>query len=258
MKRLLIKDVMHGVLYEGKKSFVPYIMAGDGGLEQLIPRLELLQNAGATMVEIGVPFSDPVADGPVIQAAGLRALQAGTTLRAILDTLENVREKITIPLIFMTYLNPILSIGIESFAMKCKEIGIDACIIPDVPLEEEDEMKPILNNYGIAFIRLASLTSPPERLQQICEGAEGFLYAVTVKGVTGVRNEFEKNVESYLQNLKEMSQIPVLAGFGISTPEHVRNMIHVCDGVIVGSRIIQLLERGAEEEITHLIKALYE
>lgn len=255
MSRQSLEEVLQDCLKNGKKCFVPYIMAGDGGIDQLVPRLEFLQNAGATMIEIGIPFSDPAADGPVIQAAGLRALQEGTTIRSVLKALEGIQETVTIPLIFMTYLNPILSIGIKNFAVQCQKIGIDACIIPDVPLEEEMEVRPYLEQNNVALIRLASLTSPPERLQQITEGARGFLYAVTVKGVTGVRSDFQHNVTTYLQELKNSSDVPVLAGFGISTPLQVRNMIEVCDGVIVGSQIIHYFESEEEEKIVPLIQA---
>ena len=250
-----LEQSLQKVIVNGDKCFVPYIMAGDGGLANLVPQLEFLQSAGATMIEIGIPFSDPAADGPVIQEAGIRALQAGTTIQSILSALENVREKVTIPLLFMTYLNPILSIGAEQFVKKCKEIGIDGCIIPDLPLEEEQEIKPLLQRFGLALIRLASITSPPERLKQLTDGAEGFIYAVTVKGVTGVRREFDTDPTQYVKALKEMSSVPVLAGFGISTPEHVRRMSSVCDGVIVGSQIIQHFQNGEESQIEILIQA---
>ena len=250
-----LEQSLQKVIVKGDKCFVPYIMAGDGGLANLVPQLEFLQSAGATMIEIGIPFSDPAADGPVIQEAGIRALQAGTTIQKILSALENVREKVTIPLLFMTYLNPILSIGAEQFAKKCKEIGIDGCIIPDLPLEEEQEIKPLLQRFGLALIRLASITSPPERLKQLTDGAEGFIYAGTVKGVTGVRREFDTDPTQYVKALKEMSSVPVLAGFGISTPEHVRRMSSACDGVIVGSQIIQHFQNGEESQIEILIQA---
>ena len=243
------------VIESGDKCFVPYIMAGDGGLDKLIPQLEFLQSAGATMIEIGIPFSDPAADGPVIQEAGMRALQAGTTIQGILKALENVRQTVKIPLLFMTYLNPILSVGLQQFAQICKKIGIDGCIIPDVPLEEEQDIKPILQENDLAFIRLASIMSPPERLKQLASGAEGFIYAVTVKGVTGIRNEFSTDPSRYVDLLKQMSDVPVLAGFGISTPEHVRQMSRVCDGVIVGSQVIQHLQNGEQHLIKELIQA---
>ncbi|MGN1387191.1 MAG: tryptophan synthase subunit alpha [Bacillus sp. (in: firmicutes)] len=255
MSNQTLQQSLQSVIDKGDKCFVPYIMAGDGGLDKLIPQLEFLQSAGATMIEIGIPFSDPAADGPVIQEAGIRALQAGTTIQGILAALENVRQTVTIPLLFMTYLNPILSVGVETFAETCRKIGIDGCIIPDLPLEEEQDIKPILQQNDIALIRLASITSPTERLKRLADGAEGFIYAVTVKGVTGIRSDFSTDPTHYVQALKQMSAVPVLAGFGISTPEHVRKMSSICDGVIVGSQIIQHLQNREEHQIEVLIQA---
>ncbi|WP_163099482.1 tryptophan synthase subunit alpha [Peribacillus alkalitolerans] len=238
---------------KGEKAFVPYIMAGDGGLDRLVERLEFLEQAGATVIEIGIPFSDPVADGPTIQAAGQRALKAGTTLKGIFETLEHVRRTVTIPLIFMTYLNPILSYGIDQFAKACKTIGLNGVIIPDLPLEEEGELKHVLKEADISLIRLATLTSPLERLKTITQDAEGFIYAVTVKGVTGARGGFEEEVTKFLGRLKLISPIPVLAGFGISNTEQVKEITQFCDGVVVGSQIIQHFENGEQEKIKQLL-----
>jgi tryptophan synthase alpha chain len=240
-------------LNKGNKAFVPYIMAGDGGLDRLIERLEFLEEAGATVIEIGIPFSDPVADGPTIQAAGQRALKAGTSLKAIFETLEDVRKTVTIPLIFMSYLNPILSYGIEEFAEACKRIGLNGVIIPDLPPEEEGDLKYVLKKADISLIRLATLTSPIERLKTITQNAEGFIYAVTVKGVTGARGGFEDEVTKFLQSLKQICPIPVLAGFGISTQEQVKEITPFCDGVVVGSQIIQHFDNGEPEKIIELI-----
>ncbi|WP_108668879.1 tryptophan synthase subunit alpha [Peribacillus acanthi] len=240
-------------LNKGEKAFVPYIMAGDGGLDSLVERLEFLEQAGATIIEIGIPFSDPVADGPTIQAAGQRALENGTSLKGILAALSEVRKTVTVPLIFMTYLNPILSYGIEEFAEVSKSIELNGVIIPDLPPEEEREIKQVLMQADITLIRLATLTSPIERLKTISQDAEGFLYAVTVKGVTGARGGFEDEVTKFLQRLKQMSTIPVLAGFGISTPEQVKEITQFCDGVVVGSQIIQHFKNGEKEKIHQLL-----
>ena len=252
-----LQQAIEKKLKSGGKCFVPYIMAGDGGLDQLIPRLEFLQNAGAAMIEIGIPFSDPAADGPVIQDAGMRAMKEGTTLKAILDEMEDARKTIHIPLIFMTYLNPLMAMGIPVFAERCARIGIDACIIPDVPLEEEGEIRPILNRHGIAQIRLASITSPPDRLVKLAEGAQGFIYAVTVKGVTGTRTDIPADTIEYIRRLRKLSPVPVFAGFGISTPAHVQMMGEHCDGIIVGSQIINHFQKGEEDKIVSLIEAAH-
>ncbi|WP_050616569.1 tryptophan synthase subunit alpha [Bacillus testis] len=248
-----IETVIRRVNESGKKCFVPYIMAGDGGLDRLLPTLKLLQEAGATMIEIGIPFSDPAADGPVIQEAGKRALAEGTTLPGIFEALRDVREHIHIPLIFMTYFNPILAMGAASFAQSCAALEIDGCIIPDLPLEEEVEIKPYLQPYKIDLIRLASITSPLQRLQALADGAEGFLYAVAVKGVTGVREKTEASSLAYIRRLAGLSSIPVLAGFGISSPGQARQMGEACAGVIVGSQIINHLQEGKIKEIEDFI-----
>lgn len=243
------------VLERGDKAFVPYIMAGDGGLDQLHEQLEFLQNAGATAVELGIAFSDPVADGPTIQEAGLRALADGVSLRGVLDTLKETKQERTLPIVLMTYMNPIHAIGMEEFAKYCDEAGVDGLIIPDLPIEEEDIITPSLKAYDIALIRLAALTSPEERIDEIAKRTEGFLYAVTVTGTTGVRSGFDENVGAYLSKLKEKCDVPVLAGFGVSTPEHVVNLTKHCDGVIVGSRIVDLLHKGDREPIKELIES---
>lgn len=253
MSKNLIQKAIEDVLAKGERAFVPYIMAGDGGLELLPERLQFLQQAGATAIEIGIPFSDPVADGPTIQQAGLRALRSGTTLRGVFEALKTIRQTVSIPLIMMTYYNPILSFGIEEFAAACQKTQINGVILPDVPIEEENEVRQVFKTRGISIIRLATLTSPLERLKKITQDSEGFLYAVTVKGVTGARGQFAEDVKHYLQRLKELSPVPVLAGFGISTPEQVREMGDYCDGVVVGSQIITLFENGEVEEIQRLI-----
>ncbi|RFU63418.1 tryptophan synthase subunit alpha [Peribacillus glennii] len=240
---------------KGEKAFIPYIMAGDGGLDILKQQLLFLQEAGADAVELGIPFSDPVADGPVIQEAGKRALQQGVSLRGILETLTSIRTEIKIPIILMTYLNPVFTYGAGQFAADCAAAGVDGCIIPDMPLEEEGIISGELKQSGIALVRLVTLTSPAERIKKIADGAEGFLYAVTIKGTTGARDHFEEETGRFLQQVRSVSNVPVLAGFGISTPQHVREAGKYCDGTVVGSKIIQLLSAAAFNEITDLIQA---
>lgn len=243
-------------LLNGEKLFVPYIMAGDGGLDVLGERLALLEEFGASAIEIGIPFSDPVADGPTIQKAGIRALQAGTTLRDVLDELKEIRSKITIPIIMMTYMNPIMAYGIEKFVSNCKKAGIDGCIIPDLPIEEEGMIVNQLELAGIELIRLVTMTTPKDRIQKIAQRGRGFLYTVTVKGITGVRNEFNGDLDSFLKSVKEISRIPVLAGFGVSTPEQVKELSRDCDGVVVGSKIVELLNEKKVSEVKHLIQSI--
>ncbi|WHZ01352.1 tryptophan synthase subunit alpha [Neobacillus sp. YX16] len=232
-------------LYEqNRKAFIPYIMAGDGGLNILAERLSTLERLGATLIEVGVPFSDPVADGPTIQQAGIRALQNGTTLRGIIAELTKAREVVSIPIVLMTYLNPIYSYGISTFAQDIANAGVDGCIIPDLPIEEEELLTEELENVGIELIRLVTLTSPSERIKEISSRGNGFLYTVTVKGITGTRNEFNQEVVEFLKRVKEISPIPVVAGFGISTEDQIKELTPHCDGVIVGSKIVDLLNKN--------------
>jgi tryptophan synthase alpha chain len=237
------------------KAFVPYIMAGDGGLDSLKERILLLEEYGATAVEIGIPFSDPVADGPVIQKAGIRSLKNGTTLKKIIEEVDKFRHEVSIPLIFMTYMNPIVSYGMEQFVSDCQKVGIDGLILPDVPIEEEGMMTALTDKAGIEIIRLVSLNSDEERIKAISSKGKGFLYAVTVNGITGARKGFEEELHQHLHKVKEISPIPVLAGFGISSPEHVKEMTQYCDGVIVGSKIVELFEQNNLKEMKELIGA---
>ncbi|MDC3418128.1 tryptophan synthase subunit alpha [Aquibacillus salsiterrae] len=255
MGKQKLDQAFQTVLARGDKAFVPYIMAGDGGLDILEDRLRFLEESGATVVELGIPFSDPVADGPTIQAAGLRALQNGVSLRAVLAKLKEGAADRTLPIVLMTYINPIYAYGVDAFADDCKAAGVDGIIIPDLPMEEEPLVSDALSTSGIALIRLAALTSPKERLVELAKRTEGFLYAVTVTGTTGARATFKENLGVHLRDLKEICPVPVLAGFGVSTPEHVRALTENCDGVVVGSRIVDLLHQGDEATIRELIQS---
>lgn len=237
----------------GQKAFIPYIMAGDGGIKAIRKQIHFLQNAGVTAIELGIPFTDPVADGPVIEEAGNRALKEGANLKVILDEIAEFKEEVEVPLIVMTYLNPILAYGIEKFVAKSEEIGIKGLIIPDLPIEEAILIQENIKETSIALVQLVSLTSKQDRIEKIAEVAEGFIYAVTVNGITGVRSEFGNTLDEHLHALKEISAIPVIAGFGISTPEQVEEIGALADGVIVGSAIVKAFHEGREEFIKDLI-----
>ncbi|WP_242142384.1 MULTISPECIES: tryptophan synthase subunit alpha [unclassified Bacillus cereus group] len=241
---------------QGKKAFIPYIMGGDGGLDVLKERLRFLDKAEASMVEIGIPFSDPVADGPTIQRAGKRALDGGVTLEGILQALAEVREHVKIPFVLMTYFNPILAFGKERFIKKCLKAGIDGIIIPDLPYEEQSIIAPLLHDANIALIPLVTVTSSAERIKKITRESQGFVYAVTVAGVTGARRDFQQDMYRYLETVKAHVHLPVVAGFGISTTKHIKEMMTVCDGVVVGSKMIELLEMEQHDEISKLIGAV--
>ncbi|QFF99043.1 tryptophan synthase subunit alpha [Psychrobacillus glaciei] len=255
MEKKRLTDAIVASNHKGEKAFIPYIMAGDGGIETLKTKLLFLQKAGVTAIEVGIPFSDPVADGKTIQQAGERAISKGTTLRLIMKEIETFYKQITVPLVLMTYYNPLLSYGIDLFAADCVRIGIGGIIVPDLPLEESDILRNALVGTDVALVPLVSLTSPPDRIAKITAVAEGFIYAVTVNGITGIRNAFDKTLEQHLANLKEQSTIPVLAGFGISTPEQVESMVAIADGVIVGSAIVEAFHHQDINTIQTLIQA---
>lgn len=252
MTKTTLTEAIQTQVNLGEKAFIPYIMAGDGELKE---QILFLQEAGATAIEIGIPFSDPVADGPTIQRAGERALQNGVTLRTILDELSDIRDKVTVPLIIMSYINPILTYGIGEFVQACKKSGVYGLIVPDVPLEESELLRSALLETDVALVPLVSLTSPPDRIEKIVDAAEGFIYAVTVNGITGVRDGFDDQLEQHLKQLKDISPVPVLAGFGISTPEQVKSVGSLADGVIVGSAIVEAFHHNELEKIRELVVA---
>ncbi|MFC4559500.1 tryptophan synthase subunit alpha [Virgibacillus kekensis] len=247
-----LKQALEEKRQAGESIIVPYIMAGDGGLDVLEDRLTILHEAGAAAVELGIPFSDPVADGPTIQEAGKRALENGTTLSGVLGTLKTIKR--SVPIILMTYLNPIYAYGLEKFARDCAEADVNGVIIPDLPIEEEDVITGYLKEYQISSIRLAAMTSPDERLAMIAGRTEGFLYAVSVTGTTGARASHGANVKTYLKKLSGKTNTPVLAGFGVSTSAQARELAADCDGVVIGSTIVNLFYEGKSEEVKKLIR----
>ncbi len=255
MTKHQLTNAIRSCAERGDKAFVPYIMAGDDGLATLKKTILFLQEIGVTAIELGIPFSDPVADGPVIQAAGERALAHGVTLRSVMEEIATFKEEIKVPLVFMTYVNPVIQYGLEQFVKDCRTNGISGLIIPDLPLEENGFMKEALAASDIALIPLVSLTSPPDRIKKITASAEGFIYAVTVNGITGVRDSFDEDLGVHFEKLKAISPVPVLAGFGISTPAQVQSMGELADGVIVGSAIVTALHQGALETVKELVKA---
>lgn len=222
------------------KAFIPFITAGDPSLEVTEELIVKMAKAGADIIEIGIPFSDPVAEGIVIQQADERALKAGTTTDKIFQMVERVREKTYVPLAFMTYINPIYTYGSERFIKNCFRYGIDAVIVPDLPFEEKDEIKPFCDKYEVDLISLIAPSSH-ERIKMIAKEAKGFVYCVSSMGVTGVRNEITTNISEMVKLVKEVKDIPCAIGFGISTPEQAMEMAQYADGVIVGSAIVKMV-----------------
>ena len=232
--------------FKNQKAFIAFVTGGDPDLEtteRLIPQMAA---AGADLIEIGIPFSDPIAEGVVIQAADERALRAGTTTDKLFDMVKRVRQKVDVPLVFMTYINPVYTYGTEKFAQKCAECGIDGIIIPDVPFEERDEVSGACETAGIELISMIAPTSH-ERINMIARQAKGFLYCVSSLGVTGVRSRITTNIKEMVDQVKAVSDIPCAIGFGIATPEQAREMAAVSDGAIVGSAIVKIIARYGKD-----------
>lgn len=228
------------------KAFIPFITAGDPSLEITEKLVIGMAAAGADLIEIGIPFSDPVAEGLVIQRADERALAAGTTTDKVFDMVRNIRQVCDVPLAFMTYMNPVFTFGTDLFMQNCQETGIDAVIIPDLPFEEKEELLPACSQYGVDLISLIAPTSH-DRIHMIAREAQGFMYCVSSMGVTGAREELNSQAGEMIRLVKEASDIPCAVGFGISTPEQAAQMARFADGVIVGSAIVKIVEQyGAD------------
>lgn len=234
--------------FKGKKAFSAFITGGDPDMETTEKLILAMEEAGADMIEIGIPFSDPIAEGIVIQEADQRALAGGCTTDKLFAMVKRVRNKTDIPLLFMTYVNPIYIYGKERFMSKCKESGIDGIIVPDLPFEEKDELVGECGQYDICLISMIAPTSG-ERIEQIAREAEGFLYCVSSLGVTGVRNEINTNIAGLIRQVKRVSSIPCAIGFGISTPEQSQAMAAIADGIIVGSAIVKLVAEFGQDSI---------
>lgn len=228
--------------FQNKKILIPFITAGDPDLSVTKELIVAMANCGAGIIEIGIPFSDPVAEGEVIQKADERALAAGTTTDTIFEMVREVRKETDVPLAFMTYINPVYTYGVERFMEATKACGIDGIIVPDLPIEEKDVISDVCKTYGITQISLIAPTSQ-ERIKVIAKEAEGFVYCVSSMGVTGVRQYFAEGIEEMVALVKAEKNIPCAIGFGISTPEQARDMVQKADGVIIGSAIVKIVEQ---------------
>lgn len=230
------------------KVFIPFITAGDPDLETTKRLILAMDRAGADLIEIGIPFSDPIAEGVVIQEADIRALKSGTTTDKVFEMTAELREQTDIPLVYMTYLNIVFYYGYEKFFRKCEEAGISGIIIPDMPYEEKDECADIAASHGVEVISMIAPTSE-ERIKMIASEARGFLYVVSSLGVTGVRSKITTDLNTILSHIREGSHVPAAIGFGISTPEQAKKMAEISDGAIVGSAIVKIIARyGRESE----------
>lgn len=226
-------------------AFVAFLTAGDPSLAKTEEYIIAMAEAGADLIEIGIPFSDPVAEGETIQRANRRALSQGITTDDIFAMVKNVRKKVSIPLVFLTYINPIFTYGSKRFCQKCQETGIDGLIIPDLPFEEKAEILPFTQTYGIDIISLIAPTSA-QRIAMIAQEAQGFVYLVSSLGVTGVRQEITSDLPTIIQTIKQITNIPIAVGFGIATPQQAEKISVYADGIIVGSAIVKIIEQHGE------------
>lgn len=242
-----IDEMFAALQAQRRTALIPFLTGGDPDIawtEQAI--LDLIEQ-GADLVEIGVPFSDPMAEGPVIQAANARALEAGATVDKLFAMVERLRKQTQTPMVYLMYYNTILTYGLDAFFARCQQAGIDGLIIPDLPYEESDEIDPYVQKYGVYQIMMVAPTSS-ERLENICAKAKGFLYCVSSLGVTGMRSAFADNLTEFMAAVRAQSPVPCCIGFGVSTPEQARGLTGICDGVIVGSAIVKRIADGADAE----------
>ena len=232
--------------FENGKAFIPFITCGDPDLETTAAAVRAAVANGADLIELGIPFSDPTAEGPVIQGANIRALRDGIKTKHIFEFVRELRRDVTVPMVFMTYANVVFSYGAEKFISTCAEVGIDGLILPDIPFEEKEEFLPICSQYDVALISLIAPTSA-NRIGMIAKEAEGFIYLVSSLGVTGERSEIKTDLRSIVELIRANTDVPCAIGFGISMPEQAKQMASISDGAIVGSAIVRLLEKHGKD-----------
>ena len=237
--------------FENGKAFIPFITCSYPDLETTAKVIRTAVQNGADLIELGIPFSDPTAEGPVIQEANLRALSGGITTDEIFSFVREMRRETDVPMVFMTYANVVFSYGAEKFISACSEIGIDGLILPDLPFEEKDEFLPFCRKYGVDLISMIAPTSE-NRIAMIAKEAEGFLYIVSSLGVTGVRSEIKTDLAGIMEVVRKNTDLPCAIGFGISTPEQAKKMAAISDGVIVGSAIIKLIGKYGKDSPDHI------
>jgi tryptophan synthase alpha chain len=236
---------------ENGKAFIAFLTAGDPDIMKTEEFILNMVQAGADLIEIGIPFSDPIAEGKVIEAANTRALSSGTTTDAVFELVQNVRGKTQVPLVFLTYLNPVFKYGYERFFERCKSIGIDGIIIPDLPFEEKNELTVYAEQNDVCIVSLISPTSK-ERIKRIAENSTGFIYLVSSMGVTGVRENIDTDLVSIIEDIRAVTDTPVAIGFGISTPEQARKFGSISDGVIVGSALVKIIAQHGQNAAPYI------
>jgi tryptophan synthase alpha chain len=241
---------------EGRKAFVAFVTAGDPSLERAVEVALALESGGADVLELGVPFSDPLADGPVIQRASERALRRGTTLAAVLDSVKRIRQKSELPIVLFSYANPLLRYGLERLARDAHAAGVDGVLVTDLPPEEAGEWIALARGADLDTVFLAAPTSPDERLRRVAEATRGFVYAISRTGVTGEKEALSGDAGPLVARLRSLTDAPVALGFGISTPEQVRAAGSVADGVVVGSALVRFLEEHPEGDVAGQVRWL--
>ena len=239
-------DIRIADAFQNGKAFIPFVTCGDPDLETTAAIVRAMAENGADLIELGIPFSDPTAEGPVIQGANIRALSGGVTTDKVFDLVRDVRRDVTIPMVFMTYANVVYSYGAEKFIAICKEIGIQGLILPDIPFEEKEEFLELCHRYDVDLVSLVAPTSA-DRIAMIAKEAEGFLYIVSSLGVTGTRTEISTDLDSIVKVVRENTDTPCAIGFGISTPEQCAKMGAIADGAIVGSAIVKLVAQYGKD-----------
>lgn len=238
---------------------IPYLTVGYPTMETTLKAVPLFAKNGCDIIELGIPFSDPLADGATIQQASYEALRKGVSTRVCFEVAQELREQVETPLVFMTYYNPVLKFGLEQFCLKCANVGIDGLIIPDLPPDEGKELERSTKRHGLDLVYLLSPASTEERIRLVTSGTSGFIYLVSLTGVTGARDTLPDELESFVARVRKSTRKPLCVGFGISTPEQARRVARVADGVIVGSRIMQLLEKDESlEDACSFVKRLRE
>ena len=243
-----IRQTFEGLNKAGRKALIPFITAGYPDISTTEKFIFLLERSGADLIELGVPFSDPMADGPVIQAASEHALRKGTTLKKILDLVKRVRKKTELPILLMGYYNPFFTFGLEKFADEAKKAGVDGVLVVDLPPEEAGALKAETDRTGLDLIFLLAPTSDATRIKRIAKNASGFIYYVSLTGVTGVRSQLDKDIRNQVVQIKKQSNLPVGIGFGISTPEQAKKVARWADAVVVGSALIKIIEKSTTPE----------
>lgn len=244
--------------FKNTKAFIPFLTGGDPTIDKTEEYIYKMVEAGADIIEIGIPFSDPIAEGPVIQDANIRALKNGATPERIFEMVERVRTKTQVPIVFLTYLNPVFNYGYDKFFARCKKAGVDGIIIPDMPFEEKGELAEEAKKNGVDIISLIAPTSA-DRIQMIAKEAQGYVYVVSSLGVTGMRSEIKTDLKSIIDLVKQATDVPAAVGFGINTPEQAAEISKISDGVIVGSAIVKIIEKygeNAEDEVYNYVKEM--